>query len=83
MLFVEARFLFFFLAVFGVHWALRSPTLRKAWLLGASYTFYAAWDWRFLGLILLSTGIDFLVGQRLGSTEEPRLRKRPNGDDEA
>lgn len=42
--------------------------LRKSWrmqnglLLVASYVFYAWWDWRFLGLILLSTAVDFLVG---------------------
>lgn len=75
MLFVEARFLFFFLAVFGVHWALRSPTLRKAWLLGASYTFYAAWDWRFLGLILVSTLVDFGVGRALRTEQRPGARR--------
>ena len=38
-------------AVFAVHWFLRSNRTRKLWLLAASYFFYAAWDWRFLGLI--------------------------------
>jgi alginate O-acetyltransferase complex protein AlgI len=41
MLFVEIRFLFFFAIVFCVHWALRSNTARKWWLLLASHTFYA------------------------------------------
>ena len=41
MLFVEARFFFFFAIVFCVAWALRSNTLRKAFLLGCSYFFYA------------------------------------------
>ncbi len=41
MLFVELRFFFFFLVVFSVHWALRSNTWRKAWLLLASHFFYA------------------------------------------
>src|SRR5215210_1441124 len=33
MLFIEFRFVAFFLIVFSVHWALRSNTARKAWLL--------------------------------------------------
>jgi alginate O-acetyltransferase complex protein AlgI len=41
VLFVEFRFLSFFLIVFCVHWALRTNTARKWWLLGASHFFYA------------------------------------------
>lgn len=41
MLFVEPRFFFFFLIVFGVHWGLQSNTWRKAWLLLCSHVFYA------------------------------------------
>jgi alginate O-acetyltransferase complex protein AlgI len=65
VLFDEFRFLFFFALCFLVHWSLRGHRARKLWLLGASYLFYAAWDWRFLGLIWLSTGIDYGVGLAL------------------
>ena len=41
MLFVEARFIFFFAFVFAVAWLLRSNTARKAFLLLCSYFFYA------------------------------------------
>lgn len=41
MLFVQFRFLFFFLIVFAVHWALRGNTARKIWLLICSHFFYA------------------------------------------
>jgi alginate O-acetyltransferase complex protein AlgI len=41
MLFIEFRFLAFFLVVFSVHWMLRTNTARKWWLLGASHFFYA------------------------------------------
>src|SRR5690349_358608 len=41
MLFVEARFFFFFACVFGIAWSLRSNRLRKAFLLFCSYFFYA------------------------------------------
>ena len=62
MLFIEPRFIGFFVIVFAAHWALRPSTLRKAWLLAASYLFYAAWDWRFLSLIIASTLIDYTAG---------------------
>ena len=68
MLFTELRFLPFFALVFGVHWGLRSARLRKAWLLAASYAFYAAWDWRFLGLIVASTLIDFHVAKGIAAS---------------
>src|SRR4029078_12890373 len=41
VLFVQFRFLVFFLIVFSVHWLLRSNTARKVWLLAASHFFYA------------------------------------------
>ena len=41
VLFVETRFFFFFAVVFGVAWALRSNTARKAFLLACGYIFYA------------------------------------------
>ncbi len=34
---------------------------QNVMLLLASYVFYACWDWRFLGLLLLSTGVDWTL----------------------
>jgi len=45
-------------------------------LLAASYFFYGCWDWRFLGLILLSTAIDWLVGLRIRGAASPRAARR-------
>jgi alginate O-acetyltransferase complex protein AlgI len=72
MLFTESRFFPFFLAVFCVHWLLRSNTQRKVWLLGASYVFYGAWDWRFLGILMTSTLVDYTVGLRIARSPRPR-----------
>ena len=44
-------------------------------LLGASYFFYACWDWRFLGLIWLSTVVDYVVGKQLAATQDERRRR--------
>lgn len=65
MIFTEFRFIIFFIIVFCLYWGLQKNWYRKVWLLLCSYAFYAAWDWRFLSLILASTIIDYLVGQML------------------
>ena len=41
MLFVQFRFVVFFLIVFAIHWLLRGNQTRKVWLLIASHFFYA------------------------------------------
>jgi len=62
------RFLLFFLVVYGVYLLL--PHRRQnILLLIASYCFYSFWDYRFLGLILISTTVDFWVARRIAATE--------------
>jgi len=55
MLFVELRFFLFFVIVLGIHWALRSNTWRKVWLLICSHFFYACFfigdPWTFFSTI--------------------------------
>ncbi|MHC4803881.1 MAG: hypothetical protein ACYTFF_17490, partial [Planctomycetota bacterium] len=74
MIFTEFRFILFFLVAFGVHWSLRVNGMRKVWLLACSYAFYAAWDWRFLSLIITSTLVDYVVGLALQRSDRPRVR---------
>lgn len=75
MIFTEFRFLIFAVVVFAVHWSLRSNSQRKLWLLASSYVFYAAWDWRFLSLIFISTLVDYVAGVRIEKCEQ-RAHKR-------
>ena len=75
MLFVEPRYLLFFLVVFSVYWALRASATRKWVLLVSSYAFYAAWDWRFLGLIVFSTVLDHAVALRIEQSSAVRARR--------
>jgi len=75
MAFCEFRFLVFFLVVFSIYWILPRNVLRKTWLLGCSFAFYAAWDWRFLSLIILSTLVDYLAGIGLASTSRVMYRR--------
>jgi len=58
-----------------VYWQLKRRA-QNVLLLIASYIFYGAFDWRFLGLLMISTATDFVVGRLLEVTEDPRRRKR-------
>lgn len=49
--------------------------MQNRLLLVASYYFYGAWDWRFLGLIIFSTTVDYFVGIQLENTPGSRRRK--------
>lgn len=63
MQFTEISFAIFFVTVFTLYWlALRKSVKgQNLLLLSASYLFYGWWDWRFLGLILLTTASTFLT----------------------
>lgn len=65
MLFNSITFLVFFLTVFFIYWFPLKHKIRfqNIFILIASYTFYGWWDWRFLGLIVLSTLVDFYIGK--------------------
>ncbi len=66
---------FVFLAICLVVYPLLPRRAQNFFLLAASYFFYAAWDWRFLGLILFSTVFDWAIALRLGATQDPRRRR--------
>ena len=75
MNFASIHFLVFFTVVYGLYRVL--PRGWQNWLLlGASYYFYGAWDWRFLSLILLSTLLDFFLGKAIHASESARQRRR-------
>jgi alginate O-acetyltransferase complex protein AlgI len=76
MVFSDLRFLLFFVLAFGLYWTTRRNTSRKLVLLAASYAFYAAWDWRFLSLIWISTAVDFSIGLALDPNRSPGPRAR-------
>lgn len=73
MLFNSYTFWLFYLVVFLIYWKL-GHTAQNRLLLVASYVFYGAWDWKFLSLILLSTSVDYLLGQRIYDAPQPRKK---------
>lgn len=76
MLFNSLDFAIFFPIVFLLYWLVsKHLRARNALILVSSYVFYGWWDWRFLSLIIISSFVDFFVGQKLYKTEEPKKRK--------
>jgi D-alanyl-lipoteichoic acid acyltransferase DltB (MBOAT superfamily) len=61
--------------VVGLYWAL-PRSARVPLLLIASYVFYGWWDVRFLGLIILSTVVDWYVARRIGAMPDGARRRR-------
>ncbi len=74
MTFNSLHFVAFFLVVYGLYRVL--PHNAQNWLLlVASYYFYAAWDWRFLGLLAGSTIVDFFCARYIHRQDAvPRRR---------
>ena len=52
MLFNSLEFFGFFTVVFAAYWAVKGCRAQNAFLLAASYAFYAWWDWRFLSILI-------------------------------
>ena len=75
MLFPTVGFALFFLPVFLTSWALhRWHVANKLFLVAASYVFYAAWDWRFCGLLFASSVGNHLVARFIDRTPGPGRR---------
>jgi D-alanyl-lipoteichoic acid acyltransferase DltB (MBOAT superfamily) len=63
LLFNSWEFVPLFVAVLLLY-RLLNDTARRQWvLLAGSFVFYGAWDWRFLGLLVLSTVVDYTIGR--------------------
>jgi alginate O-acetyltransferase complex protein AlgI len=77
MLFNTYGFLFGFLPAVLIGWwgLARWRRLRLAFLTGASWFFYAWWDWRFLPVLVLATSVDYLAGHWIARTEAEGRRR--------
>jgi D-alanyl-lipoteichoic acid acyltransferase DltB (MBOAT superfamily) len=74
MVFTSLQFVGFFLVVYVVYRVLPHRA-QNWWLVAASYYFYAAWDWRFLGLLIGSTVVDYSMARIIGRTADPVRRR--------
>ena len=80
MLFPTVDFAIFFVLVFVGHWLLNHQSHAWKWfMIGASYVFYAWWNWRF---VFLLAGVSFLAQTgaiAVARTRSPRSRLVVNG----
>ncbi len=76
MLFSQIEFLIFFVVLLICLRVVKENRFRKIILLGASYYFYAYWDWRFLGLLLITTFADYYIGLQLSKSVVSNRNRR-------
>lgn len=77
MLFNSIQFIFFFIFVYLIYWIIptKKVSIQNLLLLVSSYYFYSCWDWRFLFLLLFSTGLDFFTGIRISTSQNGNTKK--------
>jgi alginate O-acetyltransferase complex protein AlgI len=74
--FNSVDFALFLPLVFGLYWfVFKSLRAQNVLLLISSYLFYGWWDWRFLGLIIFSSLIDYVIGLELEKLREDSKRR--------
>ena len=78
MLFNSLSFALFLPILFFCYWYLTNKKLifQNILLLGASYFFYACWDYRFLFLLIFSTLLDFFTGLKMQDAKTANVKKR-------
>lgn len=77
MLFNSFTFFVFFIIVFFIYWFPLKNKLKaqNLFILISSYVFYGWWDWRFLGLIAISTLVDYYIGRLISIESRTHRRK--------
>lgn len=75
MLFNSIIFLTFMGIVIPIYYSLKKNIAKKVFLLLASYVFYGYWDWRFLGLLIFSSVMDFYLGQAIYFSKGSKTKK--------
>lgn len=76
MQFTQIEFLLFFVLILLVVWRCRTRWIRNLLLLVASYYFYSYWDYRFCGLLLLSTAVDYLAAKQIAKHDRIAVKRR-------
>ena len=76
MLFNSFEFLVFLPLVFALYWFVFSQQLKwqNMLVLVASYFFYGWWSWAFMGLLMLSTLLDYAYGFWVASPNRKRAK---------
>lgn len=77
MTFSSVEYLIFFPTVFMLYWMLgRTKTIQNMLIVAASLVFYGWWDWRFLGLLLVTVLTTFYGGAFIQKADGNRKRQK-------
>ena len=76
MLFNSFEFLLFLPIVFALYWFVFNKSLRwqNLLVLVGSYFFYGWWSWKFMGLLMLSTTLDYAYGFWVASPNRKKAK---------
>ena len=76
MLFNSFEFLIFLPIVFAFYWFVFNRQLKwqNILILISSYFFYGWWSWKFMGLLMLSTALDYAYGFWVASTNRKKAK---------
>lgn len=77
MTFQSLEYLVFLPIVVLIYWTTcsRNKTLQNSLIVVSSLVFYGIWDWRFLGLLLITALSTFFAGLWMGKTDNSQKRK--------
>ena len=77
MTFASLEYLIFLPVVFLLYWLLciKNKNLQNGLIVVASLVFYGWWDWRFLGLLLVTVLSTYFAGLLLQKLEIKKKRK--------
>lgn len=77
MTFQSLEYLIFFSLLFILHWTLFSKRKehQNGLIVVASLVFYGWWDWRFLGLLIITALSTFLSSRWMDNTNDAKKRK--------
>jgi len=77
MIFNSNIFILFFTVVLLLYWLIRNNQGYRDWLIVvSSFIFYGTWDWRFLGLLIITGGIDFVCAYKISTSPQLTTKKR-------
>jgi D-alanyl-lipoteichoic acid acyltransferase DltB (MBOAT superfamily) len=76
LIFNSLEFLIFLPIVFILYWFVfdKKLSLQNGLILVASYFFYGWWSWKFMGLLMLSTILDYKYGFYVASSNRKRAK---------
>jgi len=74
LVFTSLTFLVFYVIVFALYWPLTKDWQNRLIVI-SGLIFYGWWDWRFAILLLITTGIDYLVGLALEREADQAKRR--------